>query len=103
MLNRNDDYVVVKDTLVRYKGSNLFVEIPEGVRIIGEEAFAYLEIEKVCMPDTVIEIKDKAFYNCESLYEIKLSSNLVEIGYSAFEGCRILPRIDLPEALESLG
>ncbi len=60
-----DEFVIIKDTLVKYKGSSRFVEIPEGVATIGDRAFQMKKIQSVSMPDTVKVIGNEAFSNCE--------------------------------------
>lgn len=96
------DYVIVKNTLVRYKGSYPFVDIPDGVVVIGKQAFYYQDIQTVSMPETVTVIDDEAFSNCHELYEIDLSSNVSRIGYRAFEKCGSLEELDLPEKLTEI-
>ena len=66
-------------------------------------AFYGSHLVKVSIPDTVTEIGEEAFADCESLISIELSENLVTIGPSAFDGCRKLKSIDLPASLKSIG
>lgn len=67
------------------------------VREIDSQAFANQEkITSVTIPDTVIKIKDRAFYACSALQKIKLPENLSFLGYSAFVNCRNLKSIDIP-------
>ncbi len=88
--------------MVRYKGTYPFVDIPDGVVVIGKQAFYYQDIQTVSMPDTVTVIDDEAFSNCSELYEINLSSNVSRIGYAAFENCGSLEALDLPEKLTEI-
>lgn len=99
----NDDFVIIKNILVRYKGTDPFVEIPDGVTCIGKRAFYYQDIQTVDMPETVTVIDDEAFCNCERLCEINFPDGLVKIGNSAFSGCEKIEAIDLPEGLQSIG
>lgn len=55
---------------------------------IGSHCFANNNlIESVYIPDTVISIKDCAFYNCVNLTTINISQNIETIGENAFELC----------------
>lgn len=46
---RNSDFVIIKNTLVRYKGTYPFVEILDGVVTIGKQAFYYQDIQTASM------------------------------------------------------
>ena len=54
------------------------------------------------MPDSVEIIWQKAFDNCTSLREIKLSNNLQQIQSSAFYNCKSLIYIELPNSLNQI-
>ena len=99
----SSDFVIVKNTLVRYKGTYPFVDIPDGVVVVGKQAFYYQDIQTVSMPETVTVIDDEAFSNCNELYEIDLSSNISRIGYEAFANCGSLEALNLPEKLTEIG
>ena len=105
-------------------GFEILKEIPEELTIpeklehngvtytvtkISESAFANdfynKKIKKVIIPSTIKEIGDKAFYNCESLKEVDLSSatSLVRIGDEAFAQNPNLGNLTLPSNLQSIG
>lgn len=74
--------------------------IPEGVVIIGSDAFRNCKaLEYITMPDTVRIILSDAFENCSKLGAIRLSENLEKISYRAFNNCYALDRIALPDGL----
>ena len=57
------------------------VELPEGLKTIGEEAFANCTaLEEIIIPDTVTTIEAMAFSNCTSLRRISVSdrTNVVQ-------------------------
>ena len=58
--------------------------IPDYVRTIGEYSFYGMEIEQINIPSSVEEILCYAFYNCNSLSEINVSSNVKRIEEKAF-------------------
>ncbi len=96
--------------LLRYPGGrdeSVFV-VPDGVRVIGEEAFArsYDDIQGgphfVILPEGVTVIRECAFGCCGDLERICLPSTLKTIDACAFNETG-LARIDLPDGLEEIG
>lgn len=98
------DFCISGKTLILYRGNEERVKIPEGVRIIGEGCFENNEkIGRIILPDSIEEIRERAFRNCVSMQTIELSPNLKIIERNAFENCRKLLKIRLPENTESIG
>ena len=88
------------DVLVSYTGDSPIVEIPEGVRVIGKDCFAYhTEIAEVrfhanssSISTNDFEIGENAFRGCSSLIHIiDLASEgitvVAKVGKHAFDGC----------------
>lgn len=75
-----------------YDGTAEAVVIPaqidgKDVSVIGDGCFSNNDtITSLVIPDTVKEIRMKAFINCFNLAEIKMSANIETIGYMAFGG-----------------
>ena len=78
-------------------------QIPEGIKVIADEAFSGCNIEEISIPKSVKAIGVKAFENCKKLKEIKLSKGLKSIGNYAFSGCGKLNRILIPNGVEKIG
>ena len=63
------------------------VIIPEGVTVIGEQAFMNcVNLTKVVIPDTVTEISYQAFAGCTRLVDIKLPDGVTRMGANSFDG-----------------
>lgn len=65
--------------------------------LAGREKSAYV------MPNTVEEIKKYAFWGCDNLQEIGLSSHLTEIGDYAFSNASGLGSLTMPYSVRSIG
>ncbi len=83
---------------VSYMGKSAFescndlrnVIVEEGVRIIGDYAFAYnFNLEKISLPSTLTRIEEWAFYGSNFKY-IKISSGIRSIGESAFDDSSLI-------------
>lgn len=89
--------------LLQYLGAESRVVVPDGITVIGEDAFAKNEaIDRVILPESVKEIGAGAFRGCLLLQTIPLPKNLERIGESAFENCVKLIRAELPPKLRVL-
>ena len=69
-----------------------------GVRVIGERALQGASIESVDIRG-VVEIRARAFMDCNALREVKLPSSLRKIGDYAFSSTRV-DTIELPYAVQ---
>lgn len=104
--SENEDGTI---TIHKYIGTAESVVIPEtidgkNVTVVDICAFESMEnLISVTLPDTVIEIGAKIFYDCSNLTVVNLSENLKVIGGCAFEYCESLASIDLPSTLQSIG
>ena len=102
--NAKGDYLTLGDMLVKFRGSGTVAEVPEGIRVISNGAFANnAAITTVRLPDTVEEILPGAFSNCTSLQVAELGDHITEIGSSAFSGCATLKYLRLGHQLQRLG
>lgn len=59
--------------------------IPDGIRRIGEFAYARAGLTSARIPDGVEEIGYAAFYHCDSLADVAIPESVKEIGVSAFD------------------
>ena len=132
----NDEEVVIpdhgEDGIAVYKIEYAFsqnsrikkVTIPEGVSIIGTEAFRNCtNLEEVIIPSTVRAIESYAFFDCASLEtltipassigweafaectkleSVKFLNKVNEIGECAFNKCSSLKRLTLPDGLDCI-
>ena len=85
--------------------------IPEKVDINGKEYTVVKiigirekkEFESVVLPNSLIEIGDYAFHDCECLKEINIPNSVKSIGDRAFEDCSSLQTVNIPNSVKSIG
>lgn len=88
---------VIVPAHVEYEGKSYPVTIIEKV------AFSGMRIKSAILPDTVVEIEECAFENCSELVDVSLGKSLKVIGDSAFESCKWLRALNLPETVIQVG
>ena len=78
--------------------------IPEGVEVIGSNAFHNSRISELFLPSTLKVIESDAFSNCSFLSgSLDLPEGLRTIGHGAFYSCSFSGVLSLPSSLESIG
>lgn len=92
------------DILVKYRGRQKEVIIPDGIREIGRDAFSYNRyIRSVVIPEGVRVIAGGTFSGDENLEEMVLPEGLEEIGFGAFQSCKSLVAIRIPDSVQTIG
>lgn len=74
------------------------VEIPEGIVKIHSDAFSSTNVETVDLPHTLTCIDIKAFNDCKKLTQIYIPDSVKVIGYSAFRGSGLIS-VRLPDGV----
>ena len=105
MITMNPEDFEIKDTvLIKYHGDSEEVIIPDGVTVIGKDAFRDCEsLIRVIIPESVTEIADNAFRRCLNLTDITISESVTSIGDTAFFACISLKSITIPKSVRSIG
>lgn len=84
-------------------GPHTRITIPDGVRVIGEAAFAGNEfLYHVVIPDTVERIERDAFQDCYSLSWVLIPDSVRYIGPYAFADCVSLRSVTIPESVTEI-
>lgn len=98
------EFLIENKKLIEYTGNSEVVKIPNGVKVIGEEAFAgEINIKKIVMPNTVRKIEKGAFEVCDMLKSVKFSKKLISIGDEAFCWNTMMEKYNLPKSLKNIG
>ena len=85
----DNKYLIVDGRLIAYaRGYNESTcIIPEGTSIITSNTFKNLSsLESITFPNSLTEIHSQAFYNCDNLTDVTITS-ATSIGESAFKDC----------------
>ncbi len=97
------NFIIEDGVLIEYTGWQPFVEIPDTVTAIGDEAFLNNKtMMHVLIPDSVTSIGASAFKGCTSLLSVTIPDSVESVGDSAFYGCSSLGYAKLPENVKYL-
>lgn len=83
--------------------SNLDMELPKGLLIIGASAFGLTNIRRMNIPGTVIELGKGAFGMCQALESCIFPDTLSAIPQATFTGCENLKSVTIPAGVEWIG
>lgn len=98
------DFVIEGSRLIKYRGTEKNVSVPDTVEVIGESAFEdKSHIELVVLPNSVKRIEAYAFWGCDSLDTVVLGRGLTEVGEYAFAGCKGLEQMTIPSNVTTIG
>jgi hypothetical protein len=85
------DFEIENDTLMKYKGNEKDVKIPEGVKRIRNSLFwNFSNLESVSLPDSLTNIGGDTFFNCSSLRRLTIPRNVEIMGDNPFANCPVL-------------
>lgn len=105
LVNDYTGFVTLGDgVLVAYNGKEKDIVVPEGITSITG-AFFNTPVESVTLPSTLRIVGDYAFCQATALKNVYFSkfSSPDEIGDHAFEGCKALQTIALPDSVTKIG
>lgn len=98
------DFEMDGNKLVKYSGTNEVVSIPDGVKIIGEEAFAGNDnLVRVDIGNQVKSVDYRAFAECDNLRTIIVGDGVEEIGTAAFSNNKELVNVSFGADVKKLG
>ena len=96
IVNEEEPFIIDDDNnLVAYVGSEDNIVIPDGVKVIGMNAFSGKDMKSVTIPSSVTKIERTAFYGCKNLESITIPASVNSIGQLAFSHCTNLKDITL--------
>ena len=97
------DFQTQGSTLVKYRGTEERVTIPDTVEVVGESAFENNQkVQFVVVPKSVKRLDAYVFWGCNHLEEVVLGKGLTSVDEYAFSGCTGLKQITIPENVQSI-
>ena len=115
---RGDFEITGDGILKKYRGHDIHVTIPDGVKEIADDAFMDRrgvermiledeeydapEMETLKIPDSVEKIGSYAFAYCTNLKKVEMADHVRSIGCRAFEGCENLQKLRLSNGLTEI-
>lgn len=96
-------YTLVDATMFKEKSITIDKYNGLPITIIGNDSFAYSDIENVTIGNSVISIGDDAFYYCLYLKNVTMSNNVIDIGNFSFSNCPRLSSINISSNVVDMG
>lgn len=97
------DFQTQGSTLVKYRGTEERVTIPDTVEVLGESAFENNQkVQFVVIPKSVKRLEAYVFWGCNNLEEVVLGKGLTAVDEYSFAGCTGLKQITIPENIQSI-
>lgn len=97
------DFQTQGSTLVKYRGTEERVTIPDTVEVVGESAFENNQkVQFVVIPKYVKRLDAYVFWGCNNLEEVVLGKGLTAVDEYSFAGCTGLKQITIPENIQSI-
>ena len=93
----NTRLIKIADAAFMHTKNLSAINIPDSVRYIGSECFAFSGIKRIRLPknDIFMVVLRKTFAGCKNLEAIELPDNIKAINDNAFDKCTLLQHINL--------
>ena len=72
------------------------------VKDLGTSSLAWADVTEVTIPNTVTNIGQSAFYDCENLEKVSIASSVKSIGSEAFAFCYKLSNVSIPSSVTTI-
>ena len=98
------DFKIEGPVLLSYKGTESHLIVPEGIEVIGQDAFFKNSFLKgLVLPDSLKTIESKAFFACKNLESVTMKGQITFIGDFAFADCTAIRIIHIPQSVRTIG
>ena len=79
------------------------IDLPDGLLQIGDRAFLGCEgLEQIHLPDTLTELGQECFKECTKLQEISIPAGVKTVPQQAFQACKELRWVHFAEGLQTI-
>lgn len=99
-------------TITKYNGTATDISVREFYTVngityrvvrIGEYAFENAQITAVSLPESLTEICEGAFYNCDAITSVTVPESVTTIGLYAFDDCNSLTDVTVENSNATIG
>ena len=98
-----DSVTTIEDNAFTSSGL-LTVNVPDSVTSMGNAVFYFCtDLTSAVIPESITAISDSTFCYCSSLREVNLPEDITAIGTQAFFRCGELSALTLPDSVASIG
>ncbi|MGN0533100.1 MAG: leucine-rich repeat domain-containing protein [Eubacterium sp.] len=103
-VDENNPYFSSVDGVLYNKDKTELIFYPNGkTPLVTDKSGEVTGGGSLTLPDSVVSIRDNAFYLCSNLYSVTLNNGLKSIGSKAFLKCENLQKIEFPDTVEEIG
>lgn len=78
------------------------IDLPDSIEYLGAYCFAHSGIVELVLPNALRKVPNDCCCQCTELERITFGNRVNMIGYAAFQGCKKLRDISLPETLSGV-
>ena len=83
-MKNSTEFEISQNELIKYRGSEPYVTIPEGIQKVCKGAFRDCrELRQITLPESVLEIEEEAFLLCVNLIQVRGGDHVIFIGKDA--------------------
>ena len=98
----DEEFAIIDGVLIAYNNDEAVVRIPEGVTKINTLAFNGCHMREVIIPASVKSIEARAFEDCRELESISIPQGVEVLNNATFIRCWNLKEVLLPASLKSI-
>lgn len=101
--NWDGEYLYLGNYLIEAKSTVVAAKVKDGTTVMIDHIFDNcIDLLKVTLPESLINIPNYAFSGCTDLFSISLPSKINTIGEFAFGSCYKLTKINIPDTVEKI-
>ena len=94
-----NDFIIEKDVLKGYTGSDKRIKIPEGVRVLARASLFGRDFEEIIFPRTLEETVCMPLGFNQGLREVRFPEGMKVIGWKTFLECHNLKYVYIPSSV----
>lgn len=102
-ISLHPDTRLIANSAFEWRESLTEAHIPDGVAIIGEDAFCGTGLQEVTIPNSVVAMGASAFASCSNLTSVTLPDGITHINFRLFHDSSSLTDVVIPDSVKTIG